>query len=148
MVSLLSHIVASSSGQDGAWTTDILTSVPLNRVHSKAFNDLLLEAIDETLTDLVGERTKEMIFDYLECSIHREEIPSQPAKFSALLEEISGKAAKVIGKAAIRKLYAKLGWEFYEIHGFEAVDYIEAAKTRLRRELEREATKTVMQKID
>ncbi len=83
-----------------------------------------------------------MIFDYLECSIHHDEIPSQPAKFSALLEEISGKAAKVIGRAAIRRLYAKLGWEFYEIHGFEAVDYIEAAKTRLR-ESEQQATRAV-----
>jgi 5'-3' exonuclease len=89
-----------------------------------------------------------VIFDYLECSIHHDEIPSQPAKFSALLEEISGKAAKVIGRAAIRRLYAKLGWEFYEIHGFEAVDYIEAAKTRLRRETDQQATRAVIQKFD
>ena len=127
---------------------DIRTSVPLNGIRSKTFDELLLEAIDETLIDLVGARTKKMIFDYLECSIHRDEIPSQPAKFSALLEEISGKAAKVIGRAASRRLYGKLGWEFYEIHGFEAVDYIEAARTRLRRETEQQSTRAVIQKFD
>jgi len=109
---------------------------------------LLLEAIDETLVDLVGARTKNMIFSYLECSIHRDDIPSQPAKFSALLEEISGKAAKVIGRAAARRLYTKLGWEFYEVHGFEAVDYIEAARTRLRRELGQQTARTLVQKFD
>ena len=109
---------------------------------------MLLEAIDETLIDLVGARTKNMIFDYLECSIRRDEIPSQPAKFAALLEEISGKAAKVIGRAAVRKLYVKLGWEFYEVHGFEPADYIEAAKTRLRRELEQQTTRALVQKFD
>jgi hypothetical protein len=88
-----------------------------------------------------------MIFDYLECAIHHDEIPTQPAKFSALLEEISGKAAKVIGRAAIRRLYAKLGWEFYEIHGFEVVDYVNAARTRLRREDEQQS-RTVIQKFD
>jgi len=134
--------------QDGASTTDSLTSVPLNEIRSKSFNALVLESIDETLNDLVGPRTKKMIFDYLECSIHRDEIPTQPGRFLALLEEISGKAAKVIGKAAIRRVYAKLGWEFYDVHGFEAEDYIEAAKTRLRREIEQQATKAVVQKFD
>ena len=127
---------------------DIRASVPLNGIRPKTFDDLLLEAIDETLIDLVGARTKKMIFDYLEGSIHHDEIPTQPAKFSALLEEISGKAARVIGRAAIRRLYAKLGWEFYEIHGFEAADYIEAARARLGRETEQQATRTVIQKFD
>ena len=145
MVNLLYHLCCSRSG---ASHTDILTSVPVNGVRSKTFNDLLLEAIDETLIDLVGVRTKDMIFDYLECSIRRDEIPSQPAKFSALLEEISGKAAKVIGRAAARRLYAKLGWEFYEVHGFEAADYIEAARTRSRRELEHQTTRDLVQKLD
>lgn len=109
---------------------------------------MLLEAIDETLIDLVGARTKIMIFEYLECSIRRDEISSQPAKFSELLEEISGKAAKVIGRAAVRRLYVKLGWEFYEVHGFEPADYIEAAKTRLRRELEQQRTRALVEKFD
>ena len=111
------------------------------------FNDLLLEAIDETLIDLVGARAKNMIFDYLECSIRRDEIPSQPAKFSALLEEISGKAARVIGRASVRRLYVKLGWEFYEVPGFEPADYIEAAKSRLTRELE-QTTRALVRDFD
>jgi len=89
-----------------------------------------------------------MIFDYLKCSISREEIPRQPDKFSALLEEISGRAAKVISRAAVRRLYAKLGWEFYEIEGFEAADYIEAARTRLMRELEQQQARVVAEKFD
>lgn len=139
---------ARSSREDGASHTDILTSTPLNGIRNRTFDDLLLEAIDETLIDLVGARTKNMIFTYLECSITREDIPNQPARFSALLEEISGKAAKVIGRAAVRRLYAKLGWEFYEVHGFEAVDYIEAARARLSRESEQQRTRTLVQNFD
>ena len=89
-----------------------------------------------------------MIFDYLKCSISREEIPHHPAKFSALLEEIAGKAAKVIGRAAVRKLYVKLGWEFYEIQGFEAADYIENARTRLKRQFEQQQARVVVEKFD
>lgn len=60
-----------------------------------------------------------MIFEYLGCDMSREEIPRQPARFFELLEEISGeKAANVIGRAANRKLCAKLGWEYHEIGGF------------------------------
>ena len=120
----------------------------MKRPRRKTFDDLLLEAIDETLVDLVGARTKNMIFTYLECSLRRDDIPSQPAKFSALLEEISGKAAKVIGRAAVRRLYTKLGWEFYEVHGYEPVDYIEAARTRLMRELEQQRTRELVQNFD
>ena len=126
---------------------DILTSIPVKTRSPRTFDNLLLESIDETLTDLVGAQTRQMIFDYLKCYISREEIPRQPAKFSRLLEEISGRAARVICGAAVKRLYAKLGWQFYEIHGFEVVDYIDAARTRLRREDEQQS-RTVIQKFD
>lgn len=91
--------------------------------------------MDEALTDLLGSRTSKMIFEYLGCFVSREEIPHQPSRFFTLLASISGtKAANVIGRAAIRKFCTKLGWEYHEVSGFEAADYFEAAKARLRRE--------------
>ncbi len=87
-----------------------------------------------------------MVFEYLGCFISREEIPRQPSKFFALLADISGpKAANVIGRSANRKLCAKLGWEYHEIAGFEAADYFEAAKARLRREQKQSTSNVIVQ---
>jgi hypothetical protein len=120
--------------------TDIATALPTKGCAIRTFDALLLESLDETLTDLLGARIRKSIFEYLGCDMTREEIPHQPAKFFALLEEISGeKAANVIGRAANRKLCAKLGWEYHEIRGFTAADYFEEAKARLRREQKQSA---------
>ena len=113
-----------------------LTTDPRNQPCSRTFDDLVLESIDQTLTDLVGERTKPIILNYLEknCSMPHDDIPKKPAMFFTLLEELSGRAGVVIGRAALRKLYLKLGWEFIELPGFKTIDYLEAAKARFSRE--------------
>ena len=105
------------------------------RRHSQTepIDALLLESMDEALTDLLGRRTREAVYDYLErnCLVARNEIPSQLDDFFKLLSETFGKGGSTIGKVIAKRLYAKLGWEFVDINSYELVDYVTAARRRL-----------------
>jgi len=94
---------------------------------------LLLESMDEALTDLLGRRTREAVYDYLErnCLVARNEIPERLDDFSKLLIETFGKGGRTIGKVIAKRLYTKLGWEFVDVHSYELVDYVMAARRRL-----------------
>ena len=110
--------------------------------HTDAFSALLLEAIDEALTDLLGRRAREAVYDYLErnCLVARNELPTRLEAFLTLLDDTFGKGSKTIGRVVARRLYSKLEWEFIEVPGYELVDYVEAVKARIGRELVKQTT--------
>lgn len=99
-------------------------------------DDLLLESIDETLTDLLGGRSREAVYDHLvrNTSFSREKIVKHLDIFFELLESTFGKGSEVIGKVIIRKLHSKLDWEFVEVTGFRFDDYLQAIRVRIARE--------------
>ena len=101
----------------------------------------IVESVDEVLTDLLGEKTREAIYDYLErnYSFGKEHVPKNLHKFFELLDQTFGKGSKTIGNAIIRKLFEKLDWEFAEIPAFEFFDYLEAVRARIARELVEQA---------
>jgi hypothetical protein len=101
------------------------------------FGDLLLEAIDETLADLLGRRTRDAIYDHLERNhlVARSEVPDQLQALLTLLDETFGRGSKTIGKVIARKLFSKLEWEFSDVPGYELPDYVEAVKVRISREV-------------
>jgi hypothetical protein len=101
------------------------------------FDALVLESIDESLTDLLGRRAREAVYDHLErnCFLARGEIPKRLDDFFELLSDTFGKGSKTIAKVIAKRLHSKLGWEFVEIPSYEFVDYIHMARTRLEREL-------------
>ena len=110
--------------------------------HTDAFSALLLESIDEALTDLLGRRAREAVYDYLErnCLVARNELPTRLEAFLTLLDDTFGKGSKTIGRVVARRLYSKLEWEFIEVAGYELVDYVEAVKARISRELVKQTT--------
>jgi len=110
--------------------------------HTDAFSALLLESIDEALTDLLGRRAREAVYDYLErnCLVARNELPTRLEAFLTLLDDTFGKGSKTIGRVVARRLYSKLEWEFIEVPGYELVDYVEAVKARIGRELVKQTT--------
>ncbi len=112
------------------------SSDSVSRTYGDRVDSLLLECIDEALTDLLGTRPREAVYDHLErnCFLARSEIPKRLDDFLSLLEDNFGKASKTIGKVIARKLHAKLDWEFIEIATFELPDYLERIKARLARE--------------
>lgn len=105
--------------------------------HTSNFGVLLLESIDEALTDLLGTRAREAIYDHLERDhfVARNELPDQIKPFADLLQETFGRGSKTIAKVVAKKLFSKLDWEFNEVPGYELRDYVETARERIGREI-------------
>ncbi len=102
---------------------------------SESLGDLLVQCIDESLTDLLGKRTREAVYDHLErnYALSRTEIPDHLNKFFELMEETFGKGSRTIGKSIIKKMFNKLEWTFVDMPGYEFMDYLEAIRKRITR---------------
>jgi hypothetical protein len=122
--------------QNGTLTRGRELRMDAKQTQSDSMDLLLLESIDEVLTDLLGRRTREAIYDYLARNrlIARSEVPKRLDDFFNLMHETFGKGATTIGRVIAKRLYAKLGWEFADLPSFELTDYVDAAKSRLERE--------------
>ncbi|MGB9671540.1 MAG: hypothetical protein ACPL0C_06615 [Candidatus Bathyarchaeales archaeon] len=98
---------------------------------TKAFDRLLLEAVDEALASL-GDSAKQAIYFHLESKfkISKEEIPSHVDVFADGLEKIFGAGAKFLEIIIMKKLYERIGkpLEWDASKELEFVDYVEAAK--------------------
>lgn len=115
-------------------SSETRVQLPSSYNGSDAFLKLLSDSISEALTDLLGTRTREAVFDYMErnYSIARNEIPEHLDQFFTLFERnLGAKTKTVIGRTIARKAYSKLDWEFEPIPNFEFADYLETMKTRL-----------------
>ena len=96
----------------------------------KDFGTTLLECVDETLADLLGQKVRDAAYLVLEKNyIPRGDIPVKPDKFGSFLEEVFGIAGLTIGRAIARRLYTKLGMRYAEIRRYKFQDYIQAART-------------------
>lgn len=98
---------------------------------------LLSESISETLTDLLGNRAREAVYDYMERnhSIAREEISENTDALFRLFEDFFGEASmNVIGRMIVKKVYSKLNWKFVPEPKLEFNDHLEEIKKRLANE--------------
>jgi len=98
----------------------------LTHSEREAFENSLLEAMDETLSLVLSERTKEAIYAHMEryYALRREEIPQKPDRFMACLDRIFGRARSVIEKMVLKKFYSKLGMDLIERKNWNFHDYI------------------------
>lgn len=107
---------------------------PTTHTIPKALANLVSDSIDETLTDLLGSRTREAVYGYLqrEYSITRNELADYPDQLFTIFERNFGVPAKrVIGRAIARKVYTKLDLKFQPVPHFEFADYMDKVKARL-----------------
>ena len=112
-------------------------SLPRKPGEPKALTDLLFDCISEALTDLVGSRAREAIYDFMERkhSVGRNEIPEHLDSLFTLFEGIfGGGGKKVIGRIIVKKVYAKLDWEIESLPNLEFADYMEKIKTKIANE--------------
>ena len=102
------------------------------------FDYLLLESTDQALADLLGRRGRDQIFDHLATQYRygREEIPLKIGQFSEFLENLFSTSSRTVGRAIIRRLCDKLGYEFVQVAGFEFLDYLDALRARYERDAE------------
>jgi len=83
-------------------------------------NEALIDSIDTGLTDLVGARTREAIYDQLamDISLAKEDIPAHLEEFRAVLKLAFGPTASQVESFVARRLYETLGWKFLDMKGF------------------------------
>jgi len=98
----------------------------------RSLDNLLLDAVDETLRHIFKEEGANFILDYLEnkCRLNRGRIAEEPEDFSAGLERFLGSAAPVIEKIILKNLYSKLELKFEEKEGYKFSDYVKELKEK------------------
>jgi hypothetical protein len=94
-----------------------LHEVPLKKWVSKrnvkasaALKKSLLQTIDDSLNQVLGEAVTQQIYSFLEqkCRIKPEDIPNNLEGFQFTLKEIFGAGALIIEKTIMEKLYSRL----------------------------------------
>ncbi len=112
--------------------------------NTRTVDSLFSDCLDQVLTDILGRRAKEAIYDYMErnYAVAREDIPKKIENFFMLTEELFGKGSKTIARCIMTRLWRQLGWKFIEIPGFEFPDYLEVARARIAREVVEKAKVT------
>ena len=95
-------------------------------------DDLLLNAVDETLKQVFKEAGVKVIYGFIEnkCHLKRDEIAEKTEAFSAGLDRLLGSAAPVMEKLILQKLYDKLELRFVEKEGYEFSDYVRELRER------------------
>jgi len=106
----------------------------------KAFEKLLLEAVDEALASL-GESAKQSIYFHLEnrFKIKRNEIPQRIEDFEYGLEKIFGVGAQFLEIMIMKKLYERIGQPLQWDKSKELIfaEYVAAARRSFQKERKR-----------
>jgi hypothetical protein len=98
---------------------------------------LLLDSIDDTLSDILGTRVREAFYDHLERQYRmgRTEIPDRLGEFLRVLYETIGVGSEALGRAIAKTMYKKLGWEFIDVRGYQLSDHWEIIKVKSIRDI-------------
>jgi hypothetical protein len=108
-----------------------------NRRKNQEFNEVLAEAIDDTLRELFSPQVLETVYKVLleRYDVVREEVPYRmETAFKLLTDAFGPRGAGTIGRSIVRRLYQKLDLHLDESPGLELTDYIEIAKSKLVQE--------------
>jgi hypothetical protein len=111
--------------------------VKLQKRNKQSFNEILLSAIDESLSAL-GENIKTAVFFHLETTYHlkKEQIPSNLEELSDALEQIFGVGARYLEVLFMQQVYLKIkenvNWVEPELAFSEVkfTDYIKVIKDK------------------
>ncbi len=92
---------------------------------SERLEDLLVQAIEETLNQIFREEGASAIYDFLEneSQLKREDISSKTEAFSAGLRKLLGSGAPVIEKLILKNLCNQLKLKFVQKKGHSFSDY-------------------------
>jgi len=92
----------------------------------------LLEAIDETLDKLLGQKARTQIYDYLEKRhlLKRSEISIKPEAFSRAMSTLFGASSRLIEVEIVRNLCNKLGVKFEPQENFSFAYYLLSLKPK------------------
>ena len=119
-----------------AWTISKSVREPPQKPPTLNKSDqTLLDCIDKVLTDVLGMKVREAIYDRLarQSYLSTEEIPSHLQELSRLLENLFGTGATTLEKRIAREFYHTLGLEFAGLHGHGLEEQLTLAKNIMNR---------------
>jgi hypothetical protein len=99
------------------------------------FNDILVESIDETITDLLSRAVVDALYAHLQTfhSISRDEVPYRLDTLFTILEKIFGvRGSQTLTKTIAKRFYLKLGLEFTGNPSRTLLEYVDEAKIKLQ----------------
>jgi hypothetical protein len=93
-------------------------------------NGLLMESIDESFTALLGQDVKNALYTQMmkRRALDKEEKPGRLDDFDECMQETFGKAAEVIERNILARLYHKLGLNFSGRTDYAFPDCVDATK--------------------
>ncbi len=100
---------------------------PLLPLHNKdKFNELVVDAVKESLTQIFGETATNTVLSYLERNnaFQREDISGNIDRFHSCLTELLGSAALLLENQIIKVLSHKLNLDYAVKKNYEFIDYI------------------------
>jgi hypothetical protein len=104
------------------------------QVRRDEFNMALVDAIDQSICDLVGQKVLDTMHTVLmkRFDIPRDEIPCRLESFQRILTETFGlRGCATITRVIARRFYDRLDLRYDDLQGFSLMDYVQIAKNRL-----------------
>ena len=99
------------------------------------FNDVLVESIDETISDLLSRAVVDALYAHLQTfhSISRDRLPDRlDALLTSLVQIFGDHGTETITRAIARKFYLKLGLEFKYNPNRTLLEYVDEARMELQ----------------
>ena len=106
----------------------------LTKSRLQEFNELFCQAVDESISEILGANVLPSLYDALEKqhSITRDELPYRLETVYAVLENVIGiRSSRIIENHIIRKFYHTLDLPFDTVDGYTLKDYVEAARKKI-----------------
>ena len=103
----------------------------------RSFNEIVCQAIDKTLEDLLGSNVVDVVYAYLRdrFGVDRNELPYRIDTVTSVLETVFGvKAARVIERRVAKNLFDRILLPFNEDQGVTLEDFLNVAKETVSRD--------------
>ena len=109
----------------------------LSRKQRTDFNDLLVEAVSEAISEVLGARVTSAFWHHYQgfLGITREEMPYRLETLFATLKGEFGVGGQTLGRVIVRKLYAKANVPLEIKPDHALADYVEELKHILAQDL-------------
>lgn len=108
-----------------------------------SFEDIFLEAVDESLSIIIGESAKNSVYAYLKrvFKMNRQEIPHRIDEYITAIENIFGTGAKIIQIQIMKNLYKKVRYQIKQYPNSKNLTFIEYISTMKLEKQKRENNK-------
>ena len=107
------------------------SQIPFARTPVRSFNEIVCQAIDETLNEFVGPRVTKAVYMHLKYKygVDRNELPYRIDTICLILESTFGvKGAHAIERRAAKNFYARILLPFNDQAGITLEDFLKTAK--------------------